>query len=261
MEFLPLELLFGYISPRDLLNFSETCHKANVRIRHNLGLWKSWVTRIYSHPFWSTLQLEVDEWIRIAFYTERNEVRVALQEHYIRRCMALPANHADSIRLFASVSTSSLPGDPVILVSDENFVTKHKQHIFTFFRKTQENILVWRGEGGHFSKSEFYMINRRQPGEKIPLQVEMENYKSSILGKKDYSRIGLLLHNDVNFYASESSTSYNGQGGHSQMRQGVQNRFGANSTTSLEAMPLLRVISATFLRAMINLDEVFALEK
>lgn len=97
------------------------------------------------------------------------------------------------------------------------------------------------------------MIDRQRPGNKIGIEiVKQRGYPRTMLGKRDYARIGTLLHGDANYYESERATSYNYNTSHSVMRMGSSRSFGDNTNTITR--PALNVMSFQWLEVQILID-------
>lgn len=247
-----LLLLSLEVTPHEMMLISFTCRTLYNKIRYNEILWKMWCAQKHPNSKWSSLQLELDDWIRLTF--SRN---VETQFHilHLRRCLRLPQSHLESKRLYMSVSTPTLPANPsFILVCDGEFKTNGRLLTFTFKHRTEESFLMWCGEAGHHYQQEYYMVDRQRPGEKIFLDVSYQHgFPKTMLGKRAYARIGTILHNDANYYESERSTSYNYSNSHNIMRMGSRSGFGDNTNTV--TCPNLNVKSYQWLEVQILIDE------
>jgi len=262
-----LYILSVFVSPSDLVSLGSTCKTLQHAILQNETFWKVLVTSSLPSDLWQFTQLDDGQARRLYMHNDQNALQLFLQKNFLLYRLAQPQSSKMHLKLYCTIETNTLPtpeSKRVILIGElfQDDDEKDNRGIrFQFKRTKSESFLIWRGEEGHNSQYSYYALDRLRPGPTIPViptSIDRMRNKSSILGKNDYKRIGLLLHNDEQHYEGMASTGYKFDDSHSQTRRlGGGDRFGSNSTSI--TYPTIAVNAYTHIDVLFDIDELFGL--
>jgi hypothetical protein len=260
-----LYILSVFVSPSDLVALGSTCKTLQHVILQNDTFWKVLVTSALPSDLWQFAQLDDGQARRLYIKTHNNHnaLQLFLKKNFLLHRLAQPQSSKMHLKLYCTIETNTLPTPEsrrVILIGELFQDDDDNRRLrFQFKRSKGESFLVWRGEDGHNSQYSYYALDRLRPGPTIPvIPIDRMRNKSSILGKYDYKRIGLLLHNDEHHYEGMASTGYKFDDSHSQTRRlGGGDRFGSNATSV--TYPTIAVNAYTHADVLFDIDELFGL--
>lgn len=206
---------------------------------------------------------------------------------YLLRRLEQPVSSKQYLRFFMKVSTYGVPGSSFILcgnvISYANFTPQpgrrkttfqsyeddddtygHSDTFYVRFKHTTNpTFLIWEGEGGKNSASEFYAVDRLRSGANTMVDISdisSKHWHQSILGKADYKHVGKILYDSEDHYQGLATTKQNHTDSHSQTRRimGTNERlFGTNSTTI--DYPFIRVNSYTHVDVRMTTNDLMEL--
>jgi len=167
-----------------------------------------------------------------------SKLAIQLAKVHIRVRFQEPPSSKKYFRLFYELKST----DPRIPTAILNGVEINEEDSLLHMRFTHKDgpLIYWRGEGDISSMGDLYLVDRSHPKIKIYLGGSFiyTDIKPcfSLLSKKQYSKIGEIVHKDPNYYVSETSTSYNYATGHGYHRMGGE-PTGIGSNTTSKTMP------------------------
>ena len=261
MSFPPdvIRYLSTYLSAIDVLHVGMTCKSLAHCIIENQKLWRYYVTQRFSDVHTAGIGENDVEWKIYAFSASSDIVKKKLQMFHLKKRLGADPQSPDYLRLFCSITT---PGDDTCILgvqgeielgpsSDERPRQRHFTDVrsavawmdapegairVTFAHHRASSVLFWCGEKGKESKLRVYAVDRRRTSNQADLQPSSTHPKQTILSKSQYSHIGKVAYQDVNFFADVGgSVSYNYSSDHSRFRDmgatSSRTGFGSNSTS------------------------------